>query len=96
MRRAALLALLLTGACASADKERESFLDGDRPHSVSSKNDTGSCKPWFVSPSRDWGDGAPRHSCFNLIWEIPTAIVVVPVALAIVTAPVWAPILLLK
>jgi hypothetical protein len=96
VRRAALLALLLAGACASADKERENFLEGDRPHSASSKNDTGNCKPWFVAPSRDWGDGAPRHSCWNRFWEVPTAIVVVPIALAILTAPIWAPILLLK
>lgn len=97
MRRAALLALLLAGACASAEnREREAFLDGDRPHSASSKDDTGRCKPWFVSPSRDWGEGAPKHSCWNRFWEVPTAIVVVPVALAIMTAPVWAPIVLLK
>ena len=96
MRRAALLALLLVGACASLDKERKSFLDGDRPHSASLKNDTGSCVPFFVSPSRDWGEGAPRHSCWNLLWEIPTALVAVPIALAIVTSPIWVPIVLLK
>ena len=95
MRRIALLALLLTGACASADTERESFLDGDRPHSASSKADTGSCKPWFVAPFRDWGEGAPKHSCWNLLWEVPTAIVTVPIALAVMTAPVWGPIVLL-
>ncbi len=95
MRRIALFALLLTGACASADKERESFLDGDRPHSASSKADTGSCKPWFVSPMHDWGEGAPKHSCWNLVWEVPTAIITVPIALAIVTSPVWVPIVLL-
>lgn len=96
MRRAALLALLLLGACASADKERDSFLEGDRPHSASEKRDTGNCKPWFVSPSRDWGEGAPKHSCWNRLWEVPTAIVVVPVALAFLTAPVWVPVILLK
>lgn len=95
MRRAALLSLLLLGACASADTERESFLDGDRPRSVSSKNDTGACRPFFVSPSRDWGDGAPRHSCWNLLWEVPTALVVAPIAIALVTAPIWVPIVLL-
>lgn len=96
MRRAALLSLLLVGACASADKERENFLEGDRPHSASSKEDTGNCKPWFVAPSRDWGEGAPKHSCWNRFWEVPTAIVVVPIALAILTSPIWAPIILLK
>jgi len=97
VRRAALLALLLAGACASADtKEREGFLDADRPHSASSKDDTGNCKPWFVAPSKDWGEGAPKHSCWNRFWEVPTAIVVVPIALAVLTAPVWVPIILLK
>jgi len=95
VRRAALLLVLLLGACASFDKENDAFLN-DRPHSTSAKADTGSCKPWFVSPSRDWGEGAPKHSCWNLLWEVPTALVVVPVALAFVTAPVWAPIVLLK
>ena len=94
MRRAALLALLLLGACATADTER-GFLDSERPRSLSSKNDTGSCKPFFVSPSRDWGEGAPRHYCWNLLWEVPTALVVAPIAIGIVTAPIWAPIVLL-
>ncbi len=96
MRRAALLGLLLLGACSALDKKDEAFLEGDRPHSVSSKKDTGSCKPFFVSPAKDWGEGAPKHSCWNLVWEVPTAIVVVPVALALMTSPVWVPILLLK
>jgi hypothetical protein len=95
VRRAVLLSLLLLGACASADTERDSFLEGDRPHSTSSKNDTGACKPWFVAPSRDWGDGAPKHSCWNRFWEVPAAIIVAPIAIAIVTAPIWVPIVLL-
>ena len=95
MRRAALLSLLLLGACASADKERDSFLEGDRPHTASTKRDTGACRPWFVSPSRDWGEGAPKHSCWNLVWEVPTALVTVPVVLAVMTSPVWLPIVLL-
>lgn len=96
MRRAALLSLLLLGACASAEKQDGFFLDGDKPHATSAKNDTGSCKPWFVKPDRDWGEGAPKHSCWNLVWEVPTAIVAVPVILAVVTSPVWVPIVLLK
>ncbi len=96
MRRAALISLLLLGACASLSKEDQSFLDGDRPHSTSSKNDTGSCKPFFVSPSRDWGEGAPKHSCWHRLWEVPAALIAAPIALAIVTAPVWVPIVVLK
>ena len=95
MRQAALLALLLlTGGCATSELDH-GFLDSDRPRATSPKNDTGACKPWFVSPMRDWGEGAPKHSCWNLLWEVPTAIVVVPVALAVITAPVWLPIVLL-
>ena len=95
MHRAALLMLVLLGACASTDTERENFLEGDRPRSVSSKSDTGACKPWFVSPSRDWGDGAPKHSCWNRMWEVPCALIVAPIAIAIVTIPIWVPIILL-
>jgi hypothetical protein len=92
--RAALLSLLLLGACASLSKEDENFLN-DRPGRSSTEADTGSCKPFFVKPSRDWGEGAARHSCWHRLWEVPAALVVVPVALAVVTSPVWVPILLL-
>ena len=95
MRLPFLLGALLLGACASAGGERDRFLEGDLPHSVSSKFDTGSCRPFFVYPSRDWGEGAPRHSCWNRLWEVPAALVAVPVALAVLTAPVWVPIVLL-
>jgi hypothetical protein len=94
VRRAALLSLLLLGACASADTEK-GFLDSERRPSVSAKNDTGSCRPWFVSPMKDWGEGGPKHSCWNLLWEVPTAIVAVPLALGVITAPVWVPLVLL-
>ena len=93
MRRAALLSLLLLGACAGADT-REGFLDSERP--VSAKNDTGSCRPFFISPSLDWGAGAPKHSCWNRLWEVPVALVAVPLALGVITSPVWVPIVLLK
>ena len=96
MRRAVLAALLLLGGCASLSEKDQAFLDGDRKTAASEKAATGSCKPWFVSPSRDWGEGAPKHSCWNLLWEVPVALVAVPVALAIITAPVWGPIVLLK
>lgn len=96
MRRAVLLSLLLLGACASLEKENEAFLEGDRPHSAASKHDTGKCKPWFVSPDRDWGQGAPKHSCWNRLWEVPAALIAAPIAIAIVTAPIWVPIVVLK
>ena len=61
MRRAVLLALLLLVGCASLSEKDQAFLDGDK-RAASAKADTGSCKPWFVSPARDWGEGAPKHS----------------------------------
>jgi hypothetical protein len=96
VRQAALLSLLLLGACASADTERGGFLDSDRPSKVAAEADTGSCRPFFVAPSRDWGEGSAKHSCWNRLWEIPAAIITVPIALALLTAPVWVPIVLLR
>ena len=70
------------------------FLDSERP--VAAAKATGSCRPFFIVPSLDWGTGAPNHSCWNRLWEVPAALVAVPVALAIITAPVWVPIVVLK
>lgn len=96
MRRAALpILLLFAGGCSTVDTER-GFLDLERPSSTAPKDDTGSCKPFFVSPSRDWGEGAPRHSCWHRLWEVPTALVVVPIAIAVLTSPVWAPLVFLN
>lgn len=40
-----------------------------------------------------------RHSCWNRVWEVPTAVVVYPAAVVIlvglVTSPVWLPLLLI-
>jgi len=93
VRRAALLSLLLLGACAGADTNT-GFLDSERP--VSAAPDTGSCRPFFIAPSLDWGAGAPKHSCWHRLWEVPVALVAVPVALAVLTAPIWVPIVALK
>jgi len=95
VRRTALLSLLLLGACAGAE-ERGSFLDSERPSKISAEADTGSCRPFFVAPSRDWGEGSAKHSCWNLLWEVPAAVITVPIALAILTAPVWLPIVMLR
>lgn len=44
-----------------------------------------------------FSDGPPpRHSCWNLVWEVPVTMVAVPAALALFTAPVWVPVLLLR
>lgn len=85
----------MLGACAGGER-REDASFFDKPAPTAAAKDTGSCRPWFVSPDRDWGDGAAKHSCWNLAWEIPAALVAVPLALAIVTAPVWVPVVLLK
>jgi hypothetical protein len=90
-----VLCTLLLGACAGADIDK-GFLDSERPAKTSASADTGSCRPFFISPSLDWGAGAPRHSCWHRLWEIPVALVAVPLALAVMTAPIWAPIVLLK
>ena len=58
--------------------------------------DTGGCRPFFQDAPL-WSDAPPpRHSCWNLLWEVPATVVVVPVFLAAFTAPVWAPLLFLK
>lgn len=53
------------------------------------------CKPVF----RIERDPHERHSCWNRLWEVPAAIVVVPVAAAVIvgvaTSPIWVPILVL-
>lgn len=93
MTRSAALALLLL--CAGCAAERPRFLD-EPPRRESATPDTGSCRPWFVG-SPLWSDEAPpRHSCWNLAWEVPVALVAVPLALGALTAPVWAPIVLLR
>lgn len=81
-----LFLLLLTSACASAP--RPAFFD-ERPRSTAS--DTGACKPLFIL----WDDDVPKRSCWHRLWEVPAALVVVPTALGVITAPVWVPILLL-
>lgn len=90
----ALLPLLLLGACASSEK-RPRFLDEPARAEAKASPDTGGCRPFFVD-SPLWSDAQPpKHSCWNLAWEIPVAIVTVPLALGVLTAPVWVPLVLL-
>jgi hypothetical protein len=60
--------------------------------------ETGTCKPLLPFFIKDWQEDK-RHSCWNRLWEVPTAVVVYPtVAVAfvgLVTAPIWVPLLLL-
>jgi hypothetical protein len=61
--------------------------------------ETGRCKPLFGGVSMDARENERRRSCWNRLWEVPTAIVVVPVAIGVIvagaTAPIWVPLVLL-
>jgi hypothetical protein len=61
--------------------------------------ETGRCKPLFGALTMDDRENERRRSCWNRLWEVPAAVVVVPVAIGVLvglaTAPVWAPLLLL-
>lgn len=60
--------------------------------------ETGTCKPMLPFLIKDWQEDK-RHSCWNRLWEVPTAVVVYPtvavVFVGVVTAPIWVPLLLL-
>jgi hypothetical protein len=60
--------------------------------------ETGTCKPLLPFFIKDWQEER-RHSCWNRVWEVPTAAVVYPTVavlfVGVVTAPVWIPLLLL-
>ena len=62
--------------------------------------ETGRCRPLFRLPELDRAEDARRHSCWNRLWEVPTALVVYPVGAAILigagTAAIWVPFLLLR
>lgn len=61
--------------------------------------ETGRCKPLFGGVTMDPRENERRRSCWNRLWEVPTAIVIVPIAVGVVvgaaTAPIWAPLILL-
>jgi len=61
--------------------------------------ETGRCKPLFGAVTMDARENERRRSCWNRLWEVPTAIVVVPITIGVIigaaTAPIWAPIFLL-
>lgn len=61
--------------------------------------ETGRCKPLFGGVTMDSRENERRRSCWNRLWEVPTAIVVVPIAVGVIvagaTAPIWVPLVLL-
>jgi hypothetical protein len=91
---AALAALF--SACATTDPAPRTYVGEGSPILAS---ETGGCKPVFISPHRDDPENVPRHSCWNRLWEVPAALVVVPLAIGVLvgaaTAPIWVPILLI-
>lgn len=81
------------GACASAPRAPETApaaADAAAPSAAAG------CRPFFVDPGVFSDAPPPRHSCWNLAWEITVAAVAVPLAIGVFTAPVWVPILLLR
>lgn len=59
--------------------------------------ETGTCKSLFAALRNDWLE-EKRESCWHRVWEVPAAVVFYPgvagIALAVITAPIWVPILL--
>lgn len=62
--------------------------------------ETGRCKPLFGGVTMDERENQRRRSCWNRLWEVPAALVAVPVAVAAIvgvgTAPIWVPIVLMR
>jgi hypothetical protein len=91
---AVVISALLFSGCASNGAKASPT--NDQEAAAADSMDTGGCRPWFED-SPLWSNApAPRHSCWNLVWEVPATLVAVPLFLGIATAPVWAPILFLK
>jgi hypothetical protein len=99
---AAAALLVLLGACATAPgPARKGFLPpGDAKAEASTLKDQGGCRPLFMADPEEPGPDDGLRSCWNRVWEVPTAIVVVPVVVVVLvgaaTAPVWAPLLFLR
>ena len=62
--------------------------------------ESGRCKPLFGALTMDNRENDRRRSCWNRLWEVPTAVVVVPLTVGVIvglaTSPIWAPLLLLR
>lgn len=60
--------------------------------------ESGTCPSLFAALSDSW-TAEKRQSCAHRLWEVPAAIIAYPtiavLALGIVTAPIWGPILIL-
>jgi hypothetical protein len=100
--------LLLLSGCAGTGAIKKNFPQDS--HAVEPETG-GGCRP-LMDPLIDaldtsrWGAGRDDlelrsnrdHSCWNRVWEVPTAIVAYPTAtvflVGVVTSPVWVPLLL--
>lgn len=58
------------------------------------EGETGRCRPLFTLKHEE---DVQRHSCWNRLWEVPAAVVVYPVGIAVVlgaaTSGIWVPLL---
>lgn len=99
---AAAALLVLLSACATAPGPvRKDFLPGDAAGAeAASLKDPGGCRPLFMADPEEPRPDEGRRSCWNRLWEVPTALVVYPavivVLVGVATAPVWAPLLFLR
>jgi len=87
------MAAALILSCACAGPQRRPIED---PGARAAYEASRGCKPLFALDR----DEAPRHSCWHRLWEVPAALVAYPViagaAIAVITSPIWAPILIAK
>jgi hypothetical protein len=99
------LALCLTGCATSGagrkEAPQEAPANGDpAAQAPASVKEGGSCRPLLRHLSMEFDeDKDVRHSCWNRVWEVPTAIVVYPavvvIMIGVVTSPIWVPLLFL-
>ena len=99
------LALCLTGCAASGRTRDDAFLKTPASGAFPAEppvldEDTGSCRPLLrhLELERDEHKDV-RHSCWNRVWEVPTAVVVYPAVAVImigaITSPIWVPLIFL-
>ena len=54
--------------------------------------ETGRCRPLLGALTMDPRENERRRSCWNRLWEVPTAVVVVPVTIGVIVGLATAPI----
>lgn len=93
--RLLLAALLATSGCAGAGTHPPSPQD---PGAAAAVSQAEGCEPLLKTGLED--RPPERRSCWHRLWEVPAAIVIYPVAIAVVvglsTAPLWLPFVALR